>query len=405
MKTVSVVIPNYNNEGYVARAIESVLSQTFTDYEIIVVDDGSTDNSKRVINTFGNKVQYIFQENRGLGGARNTGILASNSEFIGLLDADDEWQPTFLEKMISLARRQPNSVVYYSAAQAMDSAGNDLPQIFGRMVSSDTLYGSLLRANFIIPSTVVFRRSVILETGLFEEKNRELHGCEDWDLWLRLAPSFQFSSTDEVLVRYRLHTNTFSANPAHMQDAVKSVIEKNFGVNDGKVADWSAEKRRAFGGVYRYRVLTSVQKQGNWDAATESLGMALEIDPTLAKDIDFFYELAYGSQVPGFRETIRSLNLQQNSKLITEMLIGVFDKYPNLSSLRRKTFGIAYYAIGLVAYNTKNSKLSKQFILKAFAFSPDFLLNRKAVSTMIRALMNPLLGNRFRRIVKGNYAG
>ncbi len=170
MKTVSVVIPNYNNAHYLGRAIQSILHQTFTDYEIIVVDDGSTDNSKDVVGAFGDKVRYIWQENKGLGGARNTGILASNAEFIGLLDADDEWKPTYLERMISLVQRLSDAAVYFCAAQGMDAAGKDLPQIFGRFIPSDSIYQTLLRANFIIPSTVTLRRVAILEAGLFEEK-------------------------------------------------------------------------------------------------------------------------------------------------------------------------------------------------------------------------------------------
>ena len=121
MNKVSVIIPNYNNAHYLGKAIQSVLRQSFKDYEIIVVDDGSTDNSKDVVSTFGDKVRYIWQENKGLGGARNTGINASNTEFIGLLDADDEWKPFYLEKMMSLVQRHPDAAVYYSAARGMDA--------------------------------------------------------------------------------------------------------------------------------------------------------------------------------------------------------------------------------------------------------------------------------------------
>lgn len=397
MKVLSVIIPNFNNAKYLGRAIQSILDQTFTDYEIIVVDDGSTDNSRNVVDAFGNKIRYIWQENKGLGGARNTGVLASNSEFIGLLDADDEWKPTYLEKMMQLVRRHPDAVVYFSGAQGMDAFGNDLPQVFGRMITSNMTYHSLLRANFIIPSTVIFRRDVILKVGLFDEKNPNLHGCEDWDLWLRLLPSHQFAGTAESLVRYRLHAQTFSANPAHMQDAVKTVIEKNFGADDGKYADWTPEKKRAFAGVYRYCALSSVQKQASWNTATESLCKAFEIDPTLTVDINFFYELAFGSQLPGYRETAYDLDLEQNARQITGMLANIFDATPLPGSLRRRAFATASYAIGLVAYNTSRRDLSARFLTRALVLSPKLLLDRKIVFTLIKSYLPSSLLDRFRQ--------
>ena len=402
MKTVGVIIPNYNNAHYLGSAIQSILNQTFTDYEIIVVDDGSTDNSRDVVSVFGGKVRYIWQENKGLGGARNTGILASNAEFVGLLDADDEWKPDYLEKMMSLVQNYPEAVVYYSSAQGMDASGKDLPQTFGRTTSSNEIYQNLLRANFIIPSTVVFRRAVIVDVGLFEEKNRDLHGCEDWDLWLRLAPSHPFAGTAESLVRYRLHTQTFSANPRHMQEAVKTVIQKNFGVDDGQYENWSAEKKRAFGGVYRYHTLTSVKKQGNWEAATESLCKALMIDPTLSVDLDLFYDLALGTNATAHKDSMQSLDLEQCAKQILDMLVNVFDKKPSLKYLRRNTFGTANYAIGLRIYNTGRRDLSRRSLFRALTFSPKLLLDGKVVFALIKSYINLSVVKRLKHIINGS---
>lgn len=390
MKAVSVIIPNYNNAHYLANAIQSIFRQTFTDYQIIVVDDGSTDNSKDVVTSFGDKVRYIWQENKGLGGARNTGILASDTEFIGLLDADDQWRPTYLETMMTLAQRRPDAAVYFSGAQGMDSDGNDLPQIFGRMISSNELYHALLRANFIIPSTVVFRRKVIVDAGLFEEKNRQLHGCEDWDLWLRLAPSHPFARTAEPLVRYRLHTQTFSANPGHMQDAVKVVIEKNFGANDGKYAAWSVEKKRAYGGLYRYQVITSIQRQENWAKSRMYLAKALMVDPSLATDLDMFYDLALGSQPSGYRGTHHQIDLDRTILEIKKLLDGVFSDplLKGQSALSTQTFSTAYHALGLVAYNLDKRPLSRILFLQALKYSPRLIVNLKLTGLVFKSFLS-----------------
>ncbi len=387
MKTVSVVIPNYNNAQYLGSAIQSILQQTFTDYEIIVVDDGSTDNSKDVVSAFGDKVRYFWQENKGLGGARNTGILASNAEFIGLLDADDEWKPTYLERMVSLVQRRSDAAVYFCAAQGMDAAGKDLPQIFGRFIPSDSIYQTLLRANFIIPSTVILRRRAVLEAGLFEEKNRNLHGCEDWDLWLRLCPSHQFVGTRERLVRYRLHANTFSANPSHMQGAVKTVIEKNFGLDDGTYENWSGEKRRAFGGMHRYRALTSVQKQGNWEIATEAMRKAINIDPTLAVDLDLFYELGLGQRSLGHRTILQMHEIQKNGFQLAKLINDAFNT-PDLVSIRQRSLGTAFYALGLVSYNFGTRSLSRKYFAKALYYRPDLIFNARLLGNFLRAFIS-----------------
>ena len=186
MPAVSVIIPNYNHTRFIRAAIDSALAQTCQPREVIVVDDGSTDDSRAVVAEYGDRVRYIWQENQGLAGARNTGIRAAQGDLIGLLDADDIWYAHYLERMVALAERHPAAAVFYGAARGIDTEGNPLPQLFGGPVlPAGEIYQTLLRANFIIPSTVTFRRSVIVTAGLFDQ---ELRSCEDWDLWLRLLP-------------------------------------------------------------------------------------------------------------------------------------------------------------------------------------------------------------------------
>ena len=131
---ISVIIPVYNQARYLENAIKSVLIQVFTDYELIVVDDGSTDNCREVVAQFGNRVGYIWQENQGLAAARNTGIEAACGDMIALLDSDDLWLPGFLEKMMQTVSLQPEAVVYCCRARCIDSDGRELPQLLGPSV-------------------------------------------------------------------------------------------------------------------------------------------------------------------------------------------------------------------------------------------------------------------------------
>jgi len=191
-----------------------------------------------------------------------------------------------------------------------------------------------------------------------------------------------------------------------MQDAAKTVIEKNFGLDDGKHADWSAEKRRAYGGMYRYRALSYVQKQGNWEGAVESLQKAFGIDPTLAIDLDLFYEFAL-AHVFDYKDAAYRLNLEENAKQIMSTITKVFDENPALASLRTKTIGTANYALGLVAYNTyRRTDLSKRFLFNALVHFPKLLLDRKVVFTLIKSFVNLSLVDQLKQFISGkNHAG
>jgi glycosyltransferase involved in cell wall biosynthesis len=369
----SVVIPNYNHGAFVGSAIQSVLDQEYGSYEIIVVDDGSSDNSRDVIARFGRRVRLLCQQNQGLGSARNTGIRAATGGMVGFLDADDQWHPGFLKHMMKLASAHPEAAVFYCSAQGMDSDGRDMPQVFGGPPAvTDPIYWTLLRKSFIIPSCVLMRRHVLLSEGLFETSPRSIHGCEDWDLWLRLSPKYQFVGTAVRLARYRLHPDTFSARREGMQIAVQAVIEKRFGLDDGCRQGWSREKRRAFGGVYRFHALSSVRGD-DWQTAAVHLRKAMTSDPTLALDRDLFYDMSFGSQPSGYREPTEFLHLETTRRRIGQLLGKVFRSpcSPELKSVRRKTFGTANLALGLAAYNSGFLPMSRKLLLSALRYRPE----------------------------------
>jgi glycosyltransferase involved in cell wall biosynthesis len=325
-----------------------------------------------------------------LGGARNTGIRAAKGEFVGFLDADDQWLPDYLETMVSLTEKFPDSAVFYCDARYMDERGNELPQSVGvPAITPEKIYQTLLRANFIIPSTILAKRSVIVDEGLFDQNCRSLHGCEDWDLWLRIAPRYGFTGTSTRLVHYRMHGKSFSADPSHMQIAVRTVIEKHFGPDDGQPHNWTSDKRRAFGGVYRYHLLTSVRHKNDWQVASDYLCRALLVDPTLSTDLGLFYDLALGSQPVGYRGTTDQLDLENNAKHINILLNDVFsyDKSLELQPLRRVTFGTANHALGLVAYNTGQLALCRSFLMKALSYRQDLISNTLVMSNLVKSMV------------------
>ena len=397
---VSVVIPAYNQAQFLTDALQSVLAQTYGNYEIIVVDDGSTDNTSTVAKQFGDNIRYIYQENRGLAGARNTGIRHAKGQYIALLDSDDMWLPSFLERMMKLAQQNPDGAVFFCGARYMDADGNNLPQsVHMKLNLAHSMYETLAQANFLIPSTIVMQKSVVVEAGLFDQS---LRSCEDWDLWLRLAPEHNFVGIADNLVRYRVHGSSLSTDPSGMQGAAKAVIEKHFGPDDGKWQHWSQEKRKAYGGLYSYHAWTSVLRQNDWDKCAQYIRQALLADPTIAENPDIFYELALGTQPPGYRGiSSEHLALETNAKNLEKTLANVFAKNTDLEllSLRQRTYGTAYYAVGLLAYHNFLLRLARSYLWRALITWPQLGKQRQMWITLTKSMLGSRLLARCQRII------
>ncbi len=205
-KTASIIVPSYNASAYVKDAVDSALAQTYKDTEVIVVDDGSTDNTKQVLEPYirGNKIKYIYQANKGLSGARNTGIKAAKGEYIALLDADDLFLPEKMEKQVAHLESNPECDVSYCDLYHFNDGEPDvLLKLDYRYYSGKDVLPNLLRSSFIAPVTVVFRKSVFDKFGLFDEKMRQY--AEDLEFWLRLSyEGAQICFLPEILAKLRL---------------------------------------------------------------------------------------------------------------------------------------------------------------------------------------------------------
>ena len=231
MPKVSVIIPTYNSAQYIAEAIESVLAQTYKDYEIIVVDDGSIDNTREVLKPFMDKIIYVYKENGGQASARNLGIKMSKGEYIAFLDSDDIWLPQKLELQVELLDSRPEvGLVYSDNYRFTDDEG--IIGLGSQRVQglSGMVFNSLFLKNFIPTLTVMVRRKCLDDVGLFDESKHIVHS-EDYDLWLRIAKKYEIAYIDKPLAkyRYRYHRkdgfNKEIIDRAYM--ATMEVIKKN----------------------------------------------------------------------------------------------------------------------------------------------------------------------------------
>lgn len=223
---ISVIIPAYNAAGFMGETLDSVFAQTFTNHEVIVINDGSPDTEQleHVLQRYPSNLRYIKQENQGAAAARNTGLRAAKGEFVAFLDADDTWLPEFLEKQLALIKSSGADLVFADALFSGDSL------LDGRtFMQLDPPRGEVTSANLlavkvtVLTSTVLARKAPILDVGLFDVSMRRGH---DFDLWFRLAKAgARFAFTREVLGHHRIVESGLSGGTISQLKRTLSVLE------------------------------------------------------------------------------------------------------------------------------------------------------------------------------------
>lgn len=262
---ISVVIPTYNCARYLAGAIESVLSQTYPAGEILVVDDGSTDDTEAVMAAYLPHVHYISQANAGPSAARNHGIREASGEVVGFLDADDTWHPHTLSRVVQCFDANPSVALVTADKEVIDCVGAVKDASWwSRHGLAETLYGFgcrpipqafalLLQTNFVNTSLAFVRRSALERSGLFDETIRF---GEDWELWLRIVARDSVACIPEVLGQYRVHdANVTRATEAMLQDLVR--VTK-------KIAQWGEADIRRTGRKPEELIADALCNLGYW---------------------------------------------------------------------------------------------------------------------------------------------
>jgi len=193
---VSVIIPTYNRSAWLKGAIDSVLAQTFSDFELLVVDDGSTDDTRQLVAGYGDRVGYIHQPNRGPSAARNLGIKNARAEWICFLDSDDRWLKRKLQTQVELVTKNPDVKVCYTDEIWIRNGVRVNPKKIHRKYSG-WIYQRCLPLCIISPSSVMVHRQVFEKVGLFDE---QLPVCEDYDLWLRISSQYPITFIPKPLI-------------------------------------------------------------------------------------------------------------------------------------------------------------------------------------------------------------
>lgn len=224
---VSVIIPAYNVQPYIAEAVDSALGQSYHDVDVVVVDDGSTDGTVRVLAQYGDGITLVTQPNRGLPAARNAGIRASTGDVVALLDGDDTWLPERVERCVEVLLERPDVGFVTTDASLIDARGADLGETYCDQVPFPRVRfaEAMVRQNMVYGSPLV-RRSVFDAAGPFDETLTS--GGEDYDMWLRLvAAGVAMVTIPEPLACYRIRRSSLTRRDGGLTEPRSRVLERH----------------------------------------------------------------------------------------------------------------------------------------------------------------------------------
>jgi glycosyltransferase involved in cell wall biosynthesis len=291
MARVSVVIPTYNYARFLGEAIQSVLDQTYKDLEIIVVDDGSTDNTGEVVSSFTDaRVKYLRQENRGVAAAQNTGIKASHGEYISILGSDDLYLPQNLEDKVKVLDSHPDIGLVYSDAYLLDkNTGTTLGKLWRSpkgphpwfdpdRATRQPLKEILYRGCFIMPQASMMRRQVFAKVGYFDES---LPTYEDWDLIIRILQHFSAELIDMPLLKLRQHDTNLTGNKEKMYQG--AVAAANKAIRSGSLSkeEFTFLRKRLVPQHFKYG--RQALLEGREAAARKALFACIRLNPRKIK--------------------------------------------------------------------------------------------------------------------------
>jgi glycosyltransferase involved in cell wall biosynthesis len=302
--SVSVIIPTCNRPKLLSTAIRSVLDQTFTNFELFVVDDASDASVADVVNSFPDKrVRWIRHEKRrGGAAARNTGIRNTVGELVGFLDDDDEWVPEKLARQVPVLVENPEIGAVYTGYEIVDRATGKTHSEVLPLYRGD-LSSVLLRGNSVGPtSSILLRRKCFEKVGMFDES---LPAFQDYDLWIRLSRVYKFDYVHQSLFKYHVHSNKIWTNPAAIHTGL-NILVKRYG---------ASKSFRKLCAVYYLRAAIQFCEAGESKRARTALRRGISLQPFNAKYYLYFLLSLLD------RRTYQ--NLQQSKARIIGSLMGV----------------------------------------------------------------------------------
>jgi hypothetical protein len=375
MPRVSVIIPTFNHARFVACAVESALAQAYVDREVVVVDDGSTDDTWAVLRPYATDVTLIRQENAGVSAARNAGLQMARGEYLLFLDADDIMAPHQLARQVPLLDALPDAGLVYCSYQHVAADGRRVLHLVRPCAGADPLADLLCRRLAFPPGAALLRRTCLEAVGPFDVA---LSGAADTDLWARLAlAGYRFVHVDEPLFQYRVVPGSMSNQIDRQERDEFARLRAFFAAPDlpGQVAALEPQARAAL----HYEFAAKWYTIGALAQAQDHLRRAIAACPDLAADAEWLLEW-----LAGYALTTEAADPQG-------FIDGVFDHLPAEASalrpLRHRAHGRYHIAAAFAAAHQGQSAEVRSHILPALRGDPAVLRNRGFVAIAVRSLL------------------
>lgn len=375
---VSVIIPAYNQSHYLAAAVQSVIDQTYPDLEIIIVDDGSTDNTPQVTRQFSDsRIRYIRQANRGLAAARNTGINAAQGELLSFLDSDDLFLPEKIEVLLREFEFDSDLGFVAGQAQLIDQNGFRLDHPFFTRLNPEP--AELLLGNPFHVGSVLLQRSWQIKVGLFEES---LRSYEDWDYWLRLVlAGCRMKVIDQPVSLYRFHTAQMTRNGAQMTTATQAVLQRIYERTD-LPANWLDLKPEAYANAY-LRAAAQAYLNEEYLAAHGFLRSVLSLKPSLSEN----QARELHQRFSGWAELPKSIPPAQ---FLEKIYTHLPEELKDLENRKGTVLGSAFLNQALNHYHAGEPSQARHALQKSWMYRPALFFNRGALSVFVHSTIGPL---------------
>ena len=282
MALISVIIPVFNGEKTIYKTIESLLKQTFSHLEILVIDDGSTDSTVEIVKSiFDSRLHIYSYPNAGISANRNRGLGKATGEYLSFIDADDLWASDKLEAQLNALLKHPQAALAYSWTDYIDMNGNFLKS--GRRITeTGNVYSKLLMSNFLENGSNPLIRSEVFNTiGGFDES---LTVAEDWDMWLRISACYEFVLVPEVKIFYRVQVNSLSTNLVQMEIDSLQVIERAF--THPKAKSLQHLKKNSLALLYKYLTFKAIEnhdEKQHWLKAAQFFWNCIRYNPSVLR--------------------------------------------------------------------------------------------------------------------------
>jgi glycosyltransferase involved in cell wall biosynthesis len=387
MPRVSVIIPTFNRREYVQDSLESVFSQSYSNYEIIIIDDGSSDGTGEVLESrYGESIHYIWQENQGESVARNRGINIAQGEYIAFLDSDDRWVKDKLLKQVHVLDEKVEAGVVFCQAWIIDDNGNRIdnkPLGMNLDVSNVTFENLMLRNQIGSISSSMIRKKVFDELGGFDT---EIQYGEDLDLWLRIAINHKFVFIPEPLVEIRRHRNTQCYFPS--AEINETRLKDHITILEKAIASWPGSlprnlEERAFTNQYAQAFLAELAVD-NTVTAIEYLEYANTLDR------DFFANpVEFGEYIVDYSAIFAQESDNENYNEAFLYVEKVFESLTAFGLINERfkniVLGKVYAMVGFLAYENIDVNTARSLLLKAIRKDNNWLKNRGVLSILVEA--------------------